>query len=193
MVSLLQILIGSFVFGFSHCAFADIKNEDAVVLTKSEIGSSTWYDAADDMIENLSEASQSFYNDAEEYRLWVNNLNALSEELAAQSIARDNLFQQLYSEIESLKQQAMITEVSHNDEIVKAQQEQFDIDGKKVEALIEAFDRLRSDFNQTVGAQKEVLFSRLESFISQLRTHMEKIISQDNSISSILNNNEKAD
>lgn len=176
VISLL-VIVGFLLSGSTVIASdKDQKNSTLVRSTEdSEYTSATsWYDKADQVLEEFTGISSSLHADAAVYHQWASMLSDLTHQLTMQEQMQLQFLQQVQYALEASIQKIKELEARRPEELMQARQEQFEIDGQKASELIAMLENLKKDFAYIVVPEREALFTQLQRFSESLKGYMQQ-------------------
>ena len=149
-----RVLFFGFVFSGSVAfIYADTETEKgkAVVLNSEDgehASATSWYDRADQVLEEFTGISTSLYADAAVYHQWAGMLSELTNQLTIQEQLQFEFLQQVQFALDVSIQKIKELEEQCSGDVMQARQEQFEIDGQKATELIAMLENLKKTQRQ---------------------------------------------
>ena len=174
-----RVLFFGFVFSGSVAfIYADTETEKgkAVVLNSEDgehASATSWYDRADQVLEEFTGISTSLYADAAVYHQWAGMLSELTNQLTIQEQLQFEFLQQVQFALDVSIQKIKELEEQCSGDVMQARQEQFEIDGQKATELIAMLENLKKEFTHIVVPERAALFTQLQRFSDSLKGYMQ--------------------
>ncbi|MBS1988381.1 hypothetical protein JST56_05285 [Candidatus Dependentiae bacterium] len=178
MKVIFRLLIVNFLLSGSVAIASDEHQKNSTIVRSSEDSeypsSTSWYDKADQVLEEFTGISTSLYADAAVYHQWAGMLSDLTHQLTVQEQMQFQFLQQVQFALEASIQKIKELEARRPEELMQARQEQFEIDGHKASELIAMLENLKKEFACIVIPEREALFTQLQRFSDSLKGYMQQ-------------------